>query len=805
MADLKKKDKKSDSVVDSSSSSSMEDAALNNVKKKTTPRRKGTMIPVLPLRDTVIFPKMVVPLFIGRQKSIHAIDDAYNNKKKIFLVAQKDPSIEDVSSDNLYSIGTICDILQVIRLSDGTIKILIEGISRAESKKIVEKDDMLVSSVSTLEDDISDRGQLEALRTVAISHFEEFIKQSKKFPIDIISSLNTIEDPSKLCDNLASYLNLKISERQEILETLLVSERLNKTIMLIEEKTELIQVEKKIKTRVKRQVEKNQKEYYLNEQLKAIYKELGDTEDINQEIRELENRIKNSHMPHDVKTKAYNELKKLRNMPSLSQEGGIIRSYIDCLLGVPWTLKNNTELDLDKAEEILNNSHYELNKVKDRILEYLAVNKRVNNMKAQIMCFVGPPGVGKTSLGKSIAKATNKDFFRLALGGITDESEIRGHRRTYIGAMPGKIIQAMKKVGSLNPVIVLDEIDKLGSDWKGDPSSALLEVLDPEQNNSFVDHYMDVPYDLSNVMFITTANSLDIPLPLLDRMEIIELSGYTEDEKLNIAKEHIIKKQIEQNGLKEDEIEIQDSAIYSIIRDYTRESGVRNLERCIARLCRKAVRKLLQDKSINKVIIDDNNIKDFLGIQKYNFLHADTQPSIGVVSGLAWTEMGGDMLSIEGLLLPGSGNIISTGQLGDVMQESIKAAYSYAKSQMERFKLDEETFSKNDIHIHVPEGAVPKDGPSAGITICTTIVSVLTKKPVKNDIAMTGEITLRGKVLGIGGLKEKLLAAIRGGIKKVFIPKENEKDLEDLPKNIIETLEIKCVSHIDEVLDEAFV
>ena len=571
----------------------------------------------------------------------------------------------------------------------------------------------------------------------------------------------------------------------------------------MEEKSELVLVEKKIKSRVKKQVEKNQKEYYLNEQLKAIYKELGDAEDVNQEVKALERQIKKSHMSNEAKEKALGELKKLKNMPPLSQEGGIIRTYIDWLINIPWT-HSNEESTLKEAEESLNKSHYGLEKVKERIMEYLAVQKRVSKMKAQIMCFVGPPGVGKTSLGKAIAEATKKSFVRVALGGVNDESEIRGHRRTYIGAMPGKIIQALKKSKTTNPVIMLDEIDKLGSDWRGDPASALLEVLDPEQNQSFVDHYIEIPYDISETMFITTANSLDIPNALLDRMEVINLSGYTEEEKLNIAKLHITPKQLELNGLNNDELEISDSAVMKIIRNYTMESGVRNLEREIAKVCRKIVRKILSEEVKSLIKIDDMNISGYLGIERYTQLESGKEPKVGVVMGLAWTEAGGDVLEVESLLLPGTGNTISTGKLGEVMQESIKAAYSYVKSQSKKLGLDPEDFAKTDIHIHVPEGAVPKDGPSAGITICTAIVSSLTNRKVRSDIAMTGEITLVGKVLGIGGLKEKLLAARRSGVKKVFIPQENEKDIADLPQVLKDEIEIKCVKHIDDILSEVF-
>lgn len=764
----------------------------------------GSRMPVLALRDAVVFPQMVIPLFIGRPKSIAAIDHAFAKNKKLFLVAQKDSTIDQISTEDIYKTGTICNISQIIKLNDGTVKILIEGKTRGVANKITENDEMFVASVSAIEDlEITDQKNVEALRMASLSNFELFLKGNKKIATEVYDALFSIESPSKLADTMASYMPLKVSEKQALLEMDSVEKRLEAIILHIENQNELMQVEKKIKTRVKKQVEKNQKEYYLNEQLKAIHKELGDTDEPINEIRDLEKNIRSSHMPKEPMEKALAELKKLKNMQPLSQESGVIRNYIEWLINIPWiNTKNHTTLA--HAEKSLNENHYGLEKIKERIMEYLAVQQRVKKMKAQIMCFVGPPGVGKTSLGKAIALATNKTFVRIALGGVNDESEIRGHRRTYIGAMPGKIIQAMKKAGTNNPVIMLDEIDKLGSDWRGDPASALLEVLDPEQNNAFSDHYIEVPYDLSNVMFITTANSLDIPSALLDRMETIFISGYMDEEKLNIAKLHIIPKQIKENGLNDGELEISDDAVYSIVRDYTRESGVRNLERNIAKISRKSVRKILTDKTIKKISVTAENLHDFLGVPKYSFLELDKHNSVGVVTGLAWTEMGGDLLSIESLLLPGTGNIISTGQLGDVMQESVKAAYSYVKSQSELFNFDEEMFSKNDVHIHVPEGAVPKDGPSAGVTICTAIVSALTKKKVRCDIAMTGEITLRGKILAIGGLKEKLLAAKRGMIKTVFIPKENEKDLTELPKNLLSAIEIKCVSHISEILNEAF-
>ncbi|MDR1488229.1 MAG: endopeptidase La [Holosporales bacterium] len=762
-------------------------------------------MPVLALRDAVVFPQMVIPLFIGRPKSIVAIDHAFETNKKIFLVAQKDSTLDNISTSDLYLFGTICNISQIIKLADGTIKILIEGKNRGNTKKIYEHEEMFNASVRVARDEeISNHKNAEALRLALLSHFEQFARSSKKFSPEVFDALFAIESPSRLAYNIASYMPLKISEKQNLLETNSVEKRLNTLMVLIENQSELLQVEKKIKTRVKRQVEKNQKEYYLNEQLKAIHKELGETEDSTNDLNELSKKIKNSHMTKETMDKALGELKKLKGMMPLSQESGIVRNYIDWLISIPWT-SSKKKSSLEYAEKILAESHYGLEKIKERIIEYLAVQERVKKIKGQIMCFVGPPGVGKTSLGKAIASATKKNFIRIALGGVNDEAEIRGHRRTYIGAMPGKIMQAMKKAGVNNPVIMLDEIDKLGNDWRGDPASALLEVLDPEQNSTFTDNYIDTPYDLSNVMFITTANTLDIPSPLMDRMEIIFLSGYTDEEKIKIAKHHIIEKQKKENGLKPNELEIYDDALFSIIRDYTRESGVRNLERNVAKIARKSVKIILTNKKIKKIEVKKENLSKFLGVSKYSNFKIEKEDIVGVVTGLAWTEMGGDLLSIESLLLPGTGNIISTGQLGDVMQESVKAAYSYVKSQSVTLKLDEEMFSKNDVHVHVPEGAVPKDGPSAGVTICTSIVSALTKRKVRHDIAMTGEITLLGKILAIGGLKEKLLAANRGAVKTVFIPKENEKDLVDMPDNLLKSINIKPVSHIKEILDASFI
>ncbi|MDR1476057.1 MAG: endopeptidase La [Holosporales bacterium] len=780
---------------------------MPRVRKKDqncSPIESEIVFPLIALRDTVIFPEFVVPLFIGRQKSIKAIEASFEADQRVLLVTQRDPTLDIISPKDLFGFGTVCHIDQMIQLTDGTVKILVNGLYRASITDI--SDDSVMMKGATVVVKVVDyhAKEVDGLVLALLSNFESFFKQNKKLPADVFSSVSSIEDPSKLCDTIASYLPLKISERQGILETLSVKKRLEKLIFLMEEKSEIVLVEKKIKNRVKKQVEKNQKEYYLNEQLKAIYRELGGADDFNAELKSIDEKIKKSMMSKEAKDKATSELKKLRNMAPMSQESGIIRAYVDWLLGIPWTPATG-KASLRQAEKILDRSHYGLEKIKERIMEYLAVQKRVPKMKAQIMCFVGPPGVGKTSLGKAIAEATEKTFVRIALGGVNDEAEIRGHRRTYVGAMPGKIIQAIKKAKITNPLIMLDEIDKLGADWRGDPASALLEVLDPEQNHAFVDHYIEIPYDLSEVMFITTANSLDIHPALLDRMELINLTGYTEEEKLTIAKMHIIPKQIEQNGLKIGELEITESAINNIISHYTMESGVRNLEREISKISRKAVRKLVSNRKTKSIKVDTDNLKDYLGVVKYSHLETNDKPRIGVVTGLAWTSAGGDILSIEAILLPGSGNIISTGKLGEVMQESVKAAYSYVKSQYKAFNIDVEQFAKCDVHVHVPEGAVPKDGPSAGITICTAIVSAFSKKMIRSDVAMTGEITLIGNVLGIGGLKEKLLAARRSGIKNVFIPKENEKDIPELPKVILSEMSIRCVSHIDEVLEHVFV
>ncbi len=762
-----------------------------------------SMMPVLALRDSVMFPHTCMPLFIGRAKSIAAVEYAYNVGTELFIVAQSNPESDVVTVDELYRFGTVCNVSQVTNLTDGSVKVLVDGKCRGKTKNISEDEFMFQANVTCVPDGVAkNQHKCEALRRNILESFEQFIHLSHKISIDVLHSVSLCESFGKFADNIAVYIPLKVQEKQKILETLSVDKRLEILNETLEQQNELMKVERKIKTRVKRQVERNQKEYYLNEQLKAIYKELGNGDSAG-ELSELEEKVKQTKMSKEAMDKALSDIKKLRNIPPLSQEGGLIRTYIDTLMGLPWSYEKKPLVSLKNAEKILDASHYGLDKIKERIIEYLAVQQRVGKMKSQIMCFVGPPGVGKTSLGKAIAAATNKSFARIALGGISDEAEIRGHRRTYVGAMPGKIIQAMKKAGTTDPVIMLDEIDKMGSDWKGDPSSALLEVLDPEQNTAFVDNYIEVPYDLSSVMFITTANSTDIPTPLLDRMELINLSGYTEEEKLNIAKIHIIDKQKKENGLNDDELKITDDAVKAVIRNYTRESGVRNLERCVAKIARKSVKKILTSTS-KHVNVTVKNLQDYLGVPRFQ-LSVEQDDSVGVVAGMAWTEMGGELLYVEALVLPGSGNIISTGQLGDVMQESIKAAYSYVKSKSTELKIDPKMFAKHDIHIHVPEGAVPKDGPSAGVTICTAIVSAVTKRPVRHEIAMTGEITLRGKVLGIGGLKEKLLAARRSGIKKVFIPEENKKDIANLPKTLVNNLDIQCATHVDVILQDVFV
>ena len=767
------------------------------------------ILPLIPLRDSVIFPDVVEPLFIGRPKFIATATVAYEEGSEVFVVAQRESKTEDITQKDLFDVGTISHIHHLMKLSDGTIKILVGGVKRAKLKS-VDYSNIINATVVELKSYLRESKSTDGLIRAIKSTFSQFCKQNRSIPSDTLHTISGIDDPEKLCDVMSSYLPLKLSEQQEILETTNVKKRIEKILFFMHNQSELSNLEKRIKNRIKKQVEKQQKEYYLTEQLKAINKELGRDDDQNAELDKLEEQISSSNMSSEAKDRALSDLKKIRNLPPLSQESSVLRTYIEWLVALPWN-SDHSEISMKSASDILNNSHFGLKKVKDRILEYIAVDKRIKKikkMKSQILCFVGPPGVGKTSLGKAIATAIKKPFVRIALGGLCDEAEIRGHRRTYVGAMPGKIIQAMKKVTAKNSVVMLDEIDKIGSDGRGDPLSALLEVLDPEQNNAFVDNYLEVPYDLSEVIFIATANSFEIPLPLLDRMEVIQLSGYTEEEKLEIAKRFIISKQFSENGLSEQELVIDDSAIRCIIQKYTMESGVRNLEREIAKIARKTVLQLelkTEDSLKTPMIVSEQNLEKFLGAEKHIASMALKEPTVGVVMGLAWTEMGGDVLPIEVIKLPGSGQLITTGKLGEVMQESMKAAYSYVKSKYKEFNIDEEDFSKCDIHIHAPEGAVPKDGPSAGVTICTAIVSAMTQQKVRSDIAMTGEITLVGRVLAIGGLKEKLLAARRNNIKTVLIPQENEKDIPELPESLRNDLFIHCVSTIDAVLDEAII
>ncbi len=769
----------------------------------TAERENRIEIPVLALRDVVVYPHMVIPLFVGREKSIRCLEAAMENDKQIFLVAQKDASVDEPETDDIYSVGTIATILQLLKLPDGTVKVLVEGNVRGEISEYTQSEPYYTASVEKVADEAIAENEQEVLIRSAVSQFEGYVKLNKKIPPEVLTSLNGIDDAARLADTMAAHMPLKLTEKQKVLEMKGVNERLEYLMALMEGEIDLLQVEKKIRTRVKKQMEKSQREYYLNEQMKAIQKELGEMDDAPDEFEALSNKITESKMPKEAEEKARAELQKLKMMSPMSAEATVVRSYIEWLTSVPWQKRSPVKRDLERAEKVLNADHYGLEKVKERIIEYLAVQQRVKKLKGPILCLVGPPGVGKTSLGQSVAKATGRKYVRMALGGVRDEAEIRGHRRTYIGSMPGKLIQNMTKVGVKNPLFLLDEIDKMSADMRGDPASALLEVLDPEQNNSFSDHYLEVDYDLSDVMFVATSNSMNIPGPLLDRMEVIRLSGYTEDEKLNIATGHLIGKQMERNGLKEDELEITESAIIGIIRYYTREAGVRNLEREISKVCRKAVKDILLSKSKDKVVVTQDNLKDYLGVQRHDYGKADKENQIGQVTGLAWTQVGGDLLTIETSTVPGKGKMTSTGSLGDVMQESIKAAMTVVRSRAEKLRINEDFYEKRDIHVHVPEGATPKDGPSAGIAMCTALVSSLTGNPVKCDVAMTGEITLRGEVLAIGGLKEKLLAAHRGGIKTVVIPQENERDLEEIPDNVKEALSIHPVKWIDEVLDIA--
>jgi len=765
----------------------------------------GALYPVLPLRDIVVFPHMIVPLFVGREKSVRALEDVMREDKQILLVTQKNAQQDDPTASDIYTVGTVGTVLQLLKLPDGTVKVLVEGGQRARITKFNDNDAFFQAYAEIIRERPGDQPELEALARTAVSQFEQYIKLNKKIPPEVLVSINQIDDAAKLADTIASHLALKIPEKQELLETEAVSERLEKVFAFMEGEIGVLQVEKRIRNRVKRQMEKTQREYYLNEQMKAIQKELGEGEDGKDELAEIEERINKTKLTKEAHDKAMAEVKKLRSMSPMSAEATVVRNYLDWLLSIPWQQRSKIKRDIKLAEKVLHQDHYGLEKIKERILEYLAVQQRMKKVKGPILCLVGPPGVGKTSLGKSIAKATGRNFVRMSLGGVRDEAEVRGHRRTYIGSMPGKIIQGMKKAKSSNPLFLLDEVDKLGADWRGDPSSALLEVLDPEQNSTFNDHYLEVDYDLSDVMFVTTANSLRMPQPLLDRMEIIRIPGYTEDEKVEIAKRHLIPKQMEAHGLKKTEWSISDDALRDIIRYYTREAGVRNLERELANLTRKAIKEILSSKDLAKVAVTRRNLEKYAGVRKFRFGELENEDMVGVVTGLAWTEVGGELLSIEAVTVPGKGKVTATGKLGDVMKESVQAAESYVKSRGGAFGIKRSVLERKDIHVHVPEGATPKDGPSAGVAMVTAIVSVLTGIPIRRDVAMTGEITLRGRVFPIGGLKEKLLAALRGGIKTVLIPKDNEKDLVEIPDNVKRGMTLIPVSHVDEVLLHALV
>ncbi|CAH1578790.1 Lon protease [Vibrio hyugaensis] len=765
-------------------------------------RSERIEIPVLPLRDVVVYPHMVIPLFVGREKSISCLETAMETNKQVLLVAQKQADTDEPTVDDLFEVGTVATILQLLKLPDGTVKVLVEGQQRAKINHFKESEFFLAEAEFVVTPELEEREQEVIVRS-AINQFEGFIKLNKKIPPEVLTSLNGIDEAARLADTIAAHMPLKLVDKQQVLEIVDVTERLEFLMGQMESEIDLLQVEKRIRGRVKKQMEKSQREYYLNEQMKAIQKELGEMEDAPDEFETLKQKIDESKMPQEAREKTEQELQKLKMMSPMSAEATVVRSYIDWMVSVPWAKRSKVKKNLAKAEEILNEDHYGLERVKERILEYLAVQNRINKLKGPILCLVGPPGVGKTSLGRSIAAATGRKYTRMALGGVRDEAEIRGHRRTYIGSLPGKLIQKMSKVGVKNPLFLLDEIDKMSSDMRGDPSSALLEVLDPEQNNAFNDHYLEVDYDLSDVMFVATSNSMDIPGPLLDRMEVIRLSGYTEDEKLNIAKRHLVDKQVQRNGLKPSEIVIEDSAIIGIIRYYTREAGVRSLEREISKICRKAVKNILLDSSLKSVTVTMENLKEYLGVQRHDFGKADDSNRIGQVTGLAWTQVGGDLLTIETESMPGKGKLTQTGSLGDVMKESIQAAMTVVRSRAEKLGINSDFYEKRDIHVHVPEGATPKDGPSAGIAMCTALVSSLTGNPVKAEVGMTGEITLRGEVLPIGGLKEKLLAAHRGGIKTVLIPKDNERDLEEIPENVIADLKVIPVQWIDEVLKVA--
>jgi ATP-dependent Lon protease len=759
-------------------------------------------LPLLPLRDVVVFPHMVIPLFVGRPKSIKALEAAMEAGRQIMLVAQKAAGKDEPRADDMFEIGCVSSILQMLKLPDGTVKVLVEGIQRANTREITDNGDHFVAEAVPVAPPGETSPEVEALRRAVTQQFDQYVKLNKKIPPEILTSIAGIDDPGRLADTIAAHLPLKLEAKQSVLDLFDIAQRLEKLLELLEHEVDILQVEKRIRGRVKRQMEKSQREYYLNEQVKAIQKELGDGEE-GADLEELEKKIKAARMPKDARKKADAELKKLKLMSPMSAEATVVRNYLDTLIGLPWSKRTKIKHDLGNAETVLNEDHYGLEKVKDRILEYLAVQQRVDKVKAPILCLVGPPGVGKTSLGQSIARATGRKFVRMALGGVRDEAEIRGHRRTYIGSMPGKVLQNLAKIGTRNPLFLLDEIDKLGMDFRGDPSSALLEVLDPEQNHTFSDHYIELDFDLSDVMFVATSNSMNIPPALLDRMEVIRLAGYTEDEKLNIAQRYLLPKQAKNNGVKADELELTEDAVRGIIRYYTREAGVRSLEREISKVCRKVV-KAVQLKAIEgKAVVTEENLNDYLGVRKYDFGRAEKKNQVGQVVGLAWTEVGGDLLTIESAVMPGKGNIIRTGSLGDVMKESVEAARSVVRSRAARLGIKDEMFEKRDIHIHVPDGATPKDGPSAGAAMTTAFVSALTGIPVRADVAMTGEITLRGEVTAIGGLKEKLLAAHRGGIKTVMIPEENVKDLQDIPENVKERIEIIPVRWIDKVLEVA--
>ena len=776
---------------------------MSNTTDRTVPEGE-TLYPVLPLRDIVVFPHMIVPLFVGREKSIKALEEVMGADKQILLATQKNASDEDPAPDAIYEVGTVANVLQLLKLPDGTVKVLVEGVDRARLTGFSARTEWHEASAELIEAVEEDPVEIEALARSVVSEFENYVKLNKKISAEVVGAAGQIEDYSKLADTVASHLAIKIPEKQDMLSLVSVKERLEKALGFMESEISVLQVEKRIRSRVKRQMEKTQREYYLNEQMKAIQKELGDGEEGRDEMAELEERIKKTKLSKEAREKAGAEMKKLKQMSPMSAEATVVRNYLDWLLGLPWGLKSRVKVDLKKAEEVLEGDHFGLEKVKERIIEYLAVQSRQSKLKGPILCLVGPPGVGKTSLAKSIAKATGREYVRMALGGVRDEAEIRGHRRTYIGSMPGKVIQSMKKAKKANPLFLLDEIDKMGQDFRGDPSSALLEVLDPEQNSTFMDHYLEVEYDLSPVMFVTTANTMNIPSPLLDRMEVIRIAGYTEDEKVQIARRHLLPKAIRDHALKEEEFSVSEDALQEIARRYTREAGVRNFERELMTLARKAVTRILKGETA-KVEVTAENISDFLGVQRFRYGEAELEDQVGVVTGLAWTEVGGELLTIEGVMMPGKGKMTVTGNLKEVMKESISAAASYVRSRALDYGVKPPLFEQRDIHVHVPEGATPKDGPSAGTAMATAIVSVLTGIPVRRDIAMTGEITLRGRVLPIGGLKEKLLAALRGGIKKVLIPEENAKDLADIPDNVKNALEIVPVSRMGEVLLHALI